>query len=104
MKTIILSSYDDMYRGSLFVINPDHTITTPKIEIEELRELNGNKKLGYFCFVLDKLKELLIKKDIPLEIGDRVILISDGMKDIELILKDNSTPAKWLLDIVEEER
>lgn len=79
MKTIILSSYDGMYQGSLFIIANDGTVIEPKANIEDLRNLNINKELCYYYYDLDKLQNLLLESDIQIEIGDRIVFIDDGI-------------------------
>lgn len=79
MKTIILSSYDGMYQGSLFIITNDGTVIEPKANIEDLRKLNINQELCYYYYDLDKLQNLLLESDIQIEIGDRIVFIDDGI-------------------------
>ena len=101
MKTIILSSYDGMYQGSLFIIANDGTVIEPKANIEDLRKLNNNKELGYYCYDLDKLQNLLLESDIQIEIGDRIVFIDDGIVCENTLIQNLPQIEKLLLDMME---
>lgn len=79
MKTIILNSYDGMYRGSLYVITSDGVWVTPKVEMEELRDLNEYNSDVLFTPDMNKLKSLFLKNNMQIEIGDRFVFIDDGV-------------------------